>query len=65
MAGRVDVLLPGLLKFLLDVSSDADLHPRLQETLMSRAALCLRLLDCCCHGNLQVSSPADAPVQQV
>lgn len=56
MATRADVVLRSLLKFLLDVSSDSDLDDSLKQRLMSEATLCIRLMDCCCHGNLQVSS---------
>lgn len=59
MASRADLLLRGLLKFLVDVdvSSDSNVHDGLKQTLMNDAAVCIKLLDCCCHGNLQVSSP--------
>lgn len=53
-------MVPSLLKFLLDVSSEAEVQPPLRETLMGEAAVCLQLMDHCCHGNLQVSSPATA-----
>lgn len=56
MASRADVVLRSLLKFLLDVSSDSDLDDSLKQRLMSEATLCITLMDCCCHGNLQVSS---------
>lgn len=56
MASRVDALLRGLLRLLLDVSSDSALSDAVRQKLMSEAALCIKLLDGCCHGNLQVSS---------
>ena len=58
MSCRADVLLRCLLKLLLDVSSDSDLGDSIRRSLMSEAALCIKLLDGCCHGNLQVSLPA-------
>uniref|UniRef100_A0A3Q4BYC9 TELO2 interacting protein 2 n=1 Tax=Mola mola TaxID=94237 RepID=A0A3Q4BYC9_MOLML len=58
MACRADVLLRCLLKLLLDASSDSDLGDSIRQTLMSEAVLCIKLLDGCCHGNLQVSLPA-------
>lgn len=56
MTSRADVVLRSLLKFLLDVSSDSDLDDSLKQRLMSEATLCIMLMDCCCHGNLQVRS---------
>lgn len=53
MASRAELMLRSLLKLLLDVSSDSVLQDSLRETLMSQAAACIRLLDGCCHGNLQ------------
>ncbi|XP_056889090.1 TELO2-interacting protein 2 isoform X1 [Takifugu flavidus] len=53
MTSRADVVLRSLLKFLLDVSSDSDLDDSLKQRLMSEATLCITLMDCCCHGNLQ------------
>lgn len=61
MASRVDALLRGLLKLLLDVSSDSALSDVVRQKLMSEAALCIKLLDGCCHGNLQVSSGLPDP----
>lgn len=59
MVCRVDALLRCLLKLLLDVSSDSGLSDAVRHKLMNEAALCIKLLDRCCHGNLQVSLPAD------
>lgn len=56
MASRVDALLRGLLRLLLDVSSDSALSDAVRQKLMSEAVLCIKLLDGCCHGSLQVSS---------
>lgn len=61
MASRVDALLRGLLRLLLDVSSDSALSDAVKQKLMSEAALCIKLLDGCCHGNLQVSSGLPCP----
>uniref|UniRef100_H3CK05 TELO2 interacting protein 2 n=1 Tax=Tetraodon nigroviridis TaxID=99883 RepID=H3CK05_TETNG len=54
---RGDATLRSLLRFLLDVSSDSDLGDSLRQTLMRQAAVCISLMDHCCHGNLQVSAP--------
>ncbi|KAI3373000.1 hypothetical protein L3Q82_023440, partial [Scortum barcoo] len=59
MACRADSLLCCLLKLLLDVSSDSQLSDSVRQQLMNRASLCIRLLDSCSHGALQVSLPAD------
>lgn len=58
MASRGDALLRCLLKLLLDASSDSGLSDTVRQKLMNEAALCIKLLDDCCHGNLQVSLPA-------
>lgn len=55
MACRAGAMLRSLLRFLLDVSSDSALTEPLRQALMSHAGLCLRLLERCCRGNLQVS----------
>ena len=51
------MLLRCLLKLLLDVSSDSELSDSVRQTLMDQTALCIKLLDGCYHGNLQVSLP--------
>ncbi|XP_068166614.1 TELO2-interacting protein 2 [Antennarius striatus] len=53
MACRIDVLLRCLLKLLLDVSSDSGLVDPVKQELMDQTVVCLKLLDSCCHGNLQ------------
>lgn len=53
MACRVDVLLRCLLKLLVAVSSDSGLSVSVRQTLMNETCLCLKLLDGCCHGDVQ------------
>ncbi|XP_031696479.1 TELO2-interacting protein 2 isoform X2 [Anarrhichthys ocellatus] len=53
MACRVDVLLRCLLKLLVAVSSDSGLSVSVRQTLMNQTCLCLKLLDGCCHGDVQ------------
>ncbi|KAK9521965.1 hypothetical protein VZT92_018467 [Zoarces viviparus] len=53
MAGRVDVLLRCLLKLLVAVSSDSGLSVSVRQTLMNQTCLCLKLLDGCCHGDVE------------
>lgn len=55
MVCHVDALLRCLLKLMLDLSSDSDLSDVIRQKLMSEATVCIKLLDGCCHGNLQVS----------
>ncbi|KAM9858513.1 TELO2-interacting protein 2 [Aulostomus maculatus] len=50
---RIDMLLPCLLRLLLDVSSDAELTESIRQQLMAQTAQCLHLLDSCSHGKLQ------------
>lgn len=54
MLCRVDVLLRCLLKLLLDVCSDSQLADPVRQKLAGQTVLCIRLLDGCSHGNLQV-----------
>ncbi|XP_034396927.1 TELO2-interacting protein 2 [Cyclopterus lumpus] len=53
MACRVAVLLRCLCRLLVAVSSDGDLSVSVRQTLMDQTCLCLKLLDGCCHGELQ------------
>ncbi|TNN57809.1 TELO2-interacting protein 2 [Liparis tanakae] len=53
MACRADALLRGLLRLLVAVSSDAELSVSVRRTMTDQTCLCLRLLDGCCHGDLQ------------
>nr|XP_033476126.1 TELO2-interacting protein 2 isoform X2 [Epinephelus lanceolatus] len=53
MECRVGVLLRCLLKLLVDVSSDSELSDSVRHKLMNQTSLCLKLLDACCHGDLQ------------
>ncbi|XP_049907477.1 TELO2-interacting protein 2 isoform X2 [Epinephelus moara] len=53
MECRVGVLLRCLLKLLVDVSSDSELSDSVRQKLMNQTSLCLKLLDACCHGDLQ------------
>ncbi|XP_075938619.1 TELO2-interacting protein 2 [Anarhichas minor] len=53
MACRVGVLLRCLLKLLVAVSSDSGLSVSVRQTLMNQTCLCLKLLDGCCHGDVQ------------
>ncbi|KAK5870579.1 hypothetical protein PBY51_003515 [Eleginops maclovinus] len=59
MACRVAALLRCLLKLLVAVSSDRQLSDSVKQKLMSETSLCLKLLDGCCHGDLQL------PLRQV
>uniref|UniRef100_A0A3Q0R058 TELO2 interacting protein 2 n=1 Tax=Amphilophus citrinellus TaxID=61819 RepID=A0A3Q0R058_AMPCI len=54
-ACRVNVLLRCLLRLLVDVSSDTDLCDSLKQQLMDQSAACIRLLDACSRGSVQVS----------
>ena len=47
------VLAKGLLRFLVDISSES-LAPELRDLLLTRASRCLLLLDHCSHGRLRV-----------
>ncbi|KAA8592862.1 hypothetical protein FQN60_018317, partial [Etheostoma spectabile] len=53
MACRVAVLLRSLLKLLVAVSSDCQLSDSVRQKLMNETSVCLKLLDGCCHGDLQ------------
>ncbi|KAL3062322.1 hypothetical protein OYC64_002181 [Pagothenia borchgrevinki] len=53
MACRVAVLLRCLLKLLVAVSSDGQLSDSVRQKLMGETSLCLKLMDSCCHGDLQ------------
>lgn len=53
MESRLDLLLRGLLKLLLDVSADSALSDDVKQQLRSQATLCIQLLDHCCHQKLQ------------
>uniref|UniRef100_A0A3Q0QVR3 TELO2 interacting protein 2 n=1 Tax=Amphilophus citrinellus TaxID=61819 RepID=A0A3Q0QVR3_AMPCI len=55
MQCRVNVLLRCLLRLLVDVSSDTDLCDSLKQQLMDQSAACIRLLDACSRGSVQVS----------
>ncbi|XP_059193178.1 TELO2-interacting protein 2 [Centropristis striata] len=53
MESRVDMLLCCLLKLLVSVSSDRQLSETVRQMLMDQTSLCLKLLDGCCHGDIQ------------
>ncbi|XP_031164916.1 TELO2-interacting protein 2 isoform X1 [Sander lucioperca] len=53
MACHVAVLLRCLLKLLVAVSSDCQLSDSVRQKLMNETSVCLKLLDGCCHGDLQ------------
>lgn len=53
IACRVAVLLRCLLKLLVAVSSDGQLSDSVRQKLMGETSLCLKLMDSCCHGDLQ------------
>ncbi|XP_037339180.2 TELO2-interacting protein 2 [Pungitius pungitius] len=53
VACRVDLLLRCLVRLLVAVVSDCELHVSVRQQLMDQASLCLQLLDACCHGDVQ------------
>ncbi|XP_069579999.1 TELO2-interacting protein 2 isoform X2 [Brachyistius frenatus] len=53
MRRRVPVLLRCLLRLLVDVSEDSQLADSARTQLMDRTAACIKLMDACCHGNIQ------------
>uniref|UniRef100_A0A3P8U9K4 TELO2 interacting protein 2 n=1 Tax=Amphiprion percula TaxID=161767 RepID=A0A3P8U9K4_AMPPE len=53
MQSRSDSLLRCLLWLLVDVSSDSELSDSTRRQLMDQTSVCLRLLDACCHGDVQ------------
>ncbi|XP_071340233.1 TELO2-interacting protein 2 isoform X2 [Trachinotus anak] len=54
MECRVNALLCGLLRLLVDVSSDSQLSDSVRQKLMDQTTLCVKLLDGCSHGKLQL-----------
>ncbi|XP_027142689.1 TELO2-interacting protein 2 isoform X2 [Larimichthys crocea] len=61
MACRVDVLLRCLLKLLLDVSVDSGLSDSVRQQLTNQTSLCIKLLDGCSHGDVQIDSSCCSP----
>uniref|UniRef100_A0A3Q1EXY6 TELO2 interacting protein 2 n=1 Tax=Acanthochromis polyacanthus TaxID=80966 RepID=A0A3Q1EXY6_9TELE len=53
MQRRSASLLRCLLRLLVDVSSDSELSDSTRRQLMDQTSVCLRLLDACCHGDVQ------------
>ncbi|XP_061586145.1 TELO2-interacting protein 2 [Cololabis saira] len=53
MERRVHVLLRSLLRLLVDVSQDSQLHDSVRQQVMEQTTVCIRLLDACSHGTLQ------------
>ncbi|XP_072243246.1 TELO2-interacting protein 2 [Leuresthes tenuis] len=54
MEQRVLVLLRCLLQLLVNVSSDSQLSASARQQLMDQSAACLRLMDACSHGRVQL-----------
>uniref|UniRef100_A0A3B5BBF0 TELO2 interacting protein 2 n=1 Tax=Stegastes partitus TaxID=144197 RepID=A0A3B5BBF0_9TELE len=55
MQHRSNALLCCLLRLLVDVSSDSELRDSIRQQLMDQTCVCLKLLDACSHGDVQVS----------
>ncbi|XP_028270496.1 TELO2-interacting protein 2 [Parambassis ranga] len=53
MQCRAHSLLRCLLRLLVDVSVDCGLCEPLRQQLMDQSAICIKLLDACCHGDIQ------------
>ncbi|KAF7642587.1 hypothetical protein LDENG_00255220 [Lucifuga dentata] len=60
MAARVDVLLRCLLRLLVDVASDVSLGLLVRQQLMNQACCCIKLLDCCTPGTIQLLQQVDS-----